>query len=62
MNPKQDPRKKEALPKERRSLPEWLAVKLDIPADAAGDGLRLDMRGCEFVTILRLALRLSALL
>ena len=45
MNPKQDPRKKEALPKERRSLPEWLAVKLDITADAAGDGLRLDMRG-----------------
>ena len=29
----------------RPTLPEWLAVKLDIPADAAGDGLRLDMRG-----------------
>ena len=30
---------------EKRSLAEWLAVKLDIPADLAGGGLRLDMRG-----------------
>ena len=29
----------------RPTLPEWLAVKLDIPADVTGDGLRLDMRG-----------------
>ena len=51
MNPKQDPRKKEALPQERRSLPEWLAVKLDIPADITGDGLRLDMRGRHTLTV-----------
>ena len=30
---------------DRRSLTEWLAVKLDIPADLSGDGMRLDMRG-----------------
>ena len=51
MNRKQDPRKKEALPGERRSLPEWLAVKLDIPADVAGDGLRLDMRGRHTILV-----------
>ena len=30
---------------ERQTLSEWLAVKLDIPADLMGEGLRLDMRG-----------------
>lgn len=36
---------KEKKKAERRSLREWLAVKLDVPADVTGDGLRLDMRG-----------------
>ena len=30
---------------EKRALMEWLAIKLDVPADIIGDGLRLDMRG-----------------
>ena len=30
---------------ERRPLGEWLAVKLDMPADALDGGIRLDMRG-----------------
>ena len=34
----------------RRTLPEWLAVKLDIPADLS-DGLRLDMRGRHTLTV-----------
>ena len=35
----------------RPTLPEWLAVKLDIPADVTGDGLRLDMRGRHTLTV-----------
>lgn len=35
----------------RPSLTEWLAVKLDIPADISGDGLRLDMRGRHTLTV-----------
>ena len=35
----------------RPTLPEWLAVKLDIPADITGDGLRLDMRGRHTLTV-----------
>ena len=38
-------------PRDRRTLPEWLAVKLDIPADLMGDGLRLDMRGRHTLTV-----------
>ena len=34
-----------------RSFAEWLAVKLDIPADLTGDGLRLDMRGRHTLTV-----------
>ena len=34
-----------------RRLPEWLAVRLDIPADLLTDGLRLDMRGRHTLTI-----------
>ena len=36
---------------ERRSFAEWLAVKLDVPADLTGDGLRLDMRGRHTLTV-----------
>lgn len=42
MNPKQPKSNRQA---DRRRLPEWLAVKLDIPADLMAEGLRLDMRG-----------------
>lgn len=35
----------------RRSLAEWLAVKLDIPADVTGGGLRLDLRGRNTLTV-----------
>ncbi len=35
----------------RRPLREWLAVKLDIPADVTGGGLRLDMRGRNTLTV-----------
>ena len=43
-------RKREGI-KDRRGLPEWLAVKLDIPADITAGGLRLDMRGRHTVTV-----------
>lgn len=33
------------------SLAEWLAVKLDIPADVLGGGIRLDMRGRNTLTV-----------
>lgn len=33
------------------SLTEWLAVKLDVPADALGGGIRLDMRGRNTLTV-----------
>ena len=42
MNPKQPKSNGQA---DRRRLPEWLAVRLDIPADLMAEGLRLDMRG-----------------
>lgn len=35
----------------RRPLGEWLAVKLDIPADLTGGGLRLDLRGRNSLTV-----------
>lgn len=35
----------------RRPFSEWLAVKLDIPADLTGGGLRLDMRGRHSLTV-----------
>lgn len=35
----------------RRTLSEWLAVKLDIPADVTGGGLRLDLRGRNTLTV-----------
>ena len=42
---------KERKKAERRTLREWLAVKLDVPADVTGDGLRLDMRGRHTLTV-----------
>lgn len=36
---------------ESRSLTEWLAVKLDIPADTLDGGIRLDMRGRNTLTV-----------
>ena len=36
---------------ERRGFTEWLAVKLDIPADLTGGGLRLDLRGRNSLTV-----------
>ena len=38
-------------PPSRRSLTEWLAVKLDMPADALGGGVRLDLRGRNTLTV-----------
>ena len=35
----------------RPSLGEWLAVKLDIPADLSGGGLRLELRGRNTLTV-----------
>ena len=37
--------------RERRGFTEWLAVKLDIPADILAHGLRLDMRGRNTLTV-----------
>lgn len=49
MNPKK--RKTAETERERRPLTEWLAVKLDIPADTLTHGLRLDMRGRNTLTV-----------
>ena len=38
-------------PKERPTAAEWLAVKLDIPADLFWGGLRLDLRGRNSLTV-----------
>ena len=35
----------------RPSLTEWLAVKLDMPADTLSGGIRLDMRGRNTLTV-----------
>ena len=45
MNPKTGKIGRGEAPSSRPSLAEWLAVRMDIPADALGSGLRLDMRG-----------------
>ena len=36
---------------ERPSGAEWLAVKLDVPADVTGRGLRVDLRGRNSLTV-----------
>lgn len=52
MNNKQPKRgEKEKGERERSTLAEWLAVKLDIPADLSERGLRLDMRGRHTLTV-----------
>ena len=38
-------------PSPRPSLAEWLAVRMDVPADALGSGLRLDMWGRNTITV-----------
>lgn len=38
-------------PPSRRPLPEWLAVRLDIPSDMLEGGFRLDMRGRHTLTV-----------
>lgn len=48
---RQHPTEKGKKKTEYRSLREWLAVKLDVPADLTGDGLRLDMRGRHTLTV-----------
>ena len=51
MNPSKRNSKGKTLPSTRNSdsarpsLTEWLAVKLDLPADAMDGGIRLDLRG-----------------
>ena len=36
---------------ERLSRAEWLAVKLDVPADVTSGGLRVDLRGRNSLTV-----------
>ena len=48
---RQHPAQKGKRSSNRRPLREWLAVKLDIPADVTGEGLRLDMRGRHTLTV-----------
>ena len=48
MSPK---KRKPETPREKRSLSEWLAVRLDIPTDTIADGFRLDMRGRHTLTV-----------
>jgi sporulation protein YqfC len=44
-------RREDAAETARRPLSEWLAVRLDIPADVTGGGLRLDLRGRNTLTV-----------
>ena len=48
---KRHPAEKRKKDTEKRGLSEWLAVKLDIPADITEGGLRLDMRGRHTLTV-----------
>ena len=43
--------KRETAAAARRPFSEWLAVKLDIPADLAEGGLRLELRGRSSLTV-----------
>lgn len=54
--PKRNPRRERPLqgapePPSRRPLAEWLAVRLDIPADILDGGFRIDMRGRRSLTV-----------
>ena len=54
MNPKAGKSRKRVMARgdvSRPSLTEWLAVRMDVPADALGCGLRLDMRGRNTLTV-----------
>lgn len=45
-------RKAEANAREdKRTLPEWLAVRLDVPPDMFTGGLRLELRGRNLLTV-----------
>ena len=44
-------RKSREAENNKPSLTEWLATKLDVPADALSGGLRLDMRGRNTITV-----------
>ena len=48
---RQHPTEKREKKTQRRTLREWLAVRLDIPADVTGEVLRLDMRGRHTLTV-----------
>ncbi len=42
---------KHSQKKNPRPLPEWLSVRLDIPADVLEGGMRLDLRGRRTLTV-----------
>ena len=50
MNPSKRKSKGGSHP-DHRPLTEWLAVKLDMPADVLSGGIRLDMRGRNTLTV-----------
>ncbi|PWM34844.1 MAG: hypothetical protein DBX65_06610 [Oscillospiraceae bacterium] len=45
------PRKQDAEPNQRRRLPEWLAVRLDLPPDILRGGMRAELRGRNLLTV-----------
>ena len=45
------PRKQDAEPNQRRRLPEWLAVRLDLPPDILSGGMRAELRGRNLLTV-----------
>ena len=51
MNPKTGKNGRGEASPSRPSLAEWLAVRMDVPADTLGSGLRLDMRGRHTLTV-----------
>ncbi len=46
-----NPSKRNSFAENHPSLLEWLAVKLDMPADVLSGGVRLDMRGRNTLTV-----------
>ncbi|MBE6653469.1 MAG: hypothetical protein E7610_08670 [Ruminococcaceae bacterium] len=50
MNPKKRNSRGSDTPS-RRTMTEWLAVRLDAPADVLDGGIRLDMRGRNTLTV-----------
>ncbi len=45
------PGKRGAEPGDRRPLPEWLAVRLDLPPDILSGGMRVELRGRNLLTV-----------